>query len=81
MIGAASWTRGTGASTNGPIIASSGCMTIQNGGNTQTQPHTVQGAGDLALYVDASKSSSLFGASTTVHPESMRVQCLIRYDA
>ena len=60
MKGAASWTRGAGASTNGPIIASSGCLSMQNGGNTQTQPHTTPGGGDLAIYFDASKSSSVY---------------------
>lgn len=60
MSGVAQWTRGAGASTNGPVIESSGSLRLQNGGSSQSAPHTTSGSGDLVLSVNASRSSSLY---------------------
>lgn len=80
MSGVAHWSRGAGASTNGPVIGSSGSLYLQKGGTSQSAPHTTPGDGDLNLSVDASRSSALFGASDTVQVSGLFAQCLIRYE-
>lgn len=35
--------------------------------------------GVLGWGLDASRNSAVYGASSTVHPESLRAYCLIRY--
>ena len=55
----------------------SGCFS--KGTSTSFAPNFVGESGWADLYFDASRSSSIYGNSTTVQPYSIYVTCFIKY--
>lgn len=74
IAGQASWSRGCYC-----IERMSGSLSVENFGITGPQSLNVQQPGDVLISLDASKSSSLYGSSTTVQVSSLFGQYLIRY--
>lgn len=74
IVGHASWNRGCY-----DIASMSGSLSVQNYGTSRTAGLDDLQPGDLSIGLDASKSSSLYGSSTTVQVSAVFGQYLIRY--
>ena len=74
IAGRASWNRGCFA-----IASMSGSLAVESYGSSRTASMDDQQPGDLSISFDASKSSSLYGSSTTVQVSALFGQYLIRY--
>lgn len=70
----AAWNRGCY-----DVSSMSGSLSVQKYGTSRTATLDDLQAGDLSIGLDASKSSSLYGSSTTVQVSALFGQCLIRY--
>lgn len=74
IAGQAAWNRGCY-----DVASMSGSLSVQKYGTSRTATLDDLQAGDLSIGLDASKSSSLYGSSTTVQVSALFGQCLIRY--
>ena len=74
IAGQAAWNRGCY-----DVASMSGSLSVQKHGTSRTASLNDLQAGDLSIGLDASKSSSLYGSSTTVQVSALFGQCLIRY--
>ena len=68
ISGYSSWVRILGGSPSGAIVEKTGKTNADNGDNTRTY---------VSIGIDASKSSSIYGASTTIMPSSVNVPVII----
>ena len=57
----------------------SGSLSVMRYGTSRTENLNDKQPGDLSIGLDASKSSSLYGSSTTVQVSALFGQYLIRY--
>ena len=74
IAGHASWNRGCY-----DIASMSGSLSVRKYGTSRTENMNDLQPGDLSIGLDASKSSSLYGSSTTVQVSALFGQHLIRY--
>ena len=74
IAGHAAWNRGCYE-----IASMSGSLSVQKYGTSRTENLNDLQPGDLSIGLDASKSSSLYGSSTTVQVSALFGQYLIRY--
>ena len=74
IAGHAAWNRGCY-----DIASMSGSLSVQKYGTSRTENLNDLQPGDLSIGLDASKSSSLYGSSTTVQVSAVFGQYLIRY--
>lgn len=68
ISGYSSWVRELGGSPSGAIVERAGTVNADNGDNTRRY---------VSIGIDASKSSSIYGASTTIMPSSVNVPVIL----